>query len=88
MDYLGCLCLGLSHKVPHSCLEYGTWVIGIKKDLVQLNLWLGGMLKSLTWLAFTYVSMSYFPIIIYEHFHLLLFLFDGVFFMVNILFIC
>jgi len=41
-------------------------VIGLKKDLVQLNLWSGGTWKSLTWLDFSYVNKSYFPIVFHE----------------------
>ncbi len=60
-------CLGLFHGIPHSSLAYDTGVIGGKRDLVQPNLWLGGMWKWLTWPIFSYVNMRHFPIMIYEY---------------------
>ena len=44
--------------IPHSFLEYGMGVIGLKKDLVHHNLWWGGMWKSLNRLNFSYVNKS------------------------------
>lgn len=58
------------------------------KYLVQLNLWLGGTWKSLTWLDFAHVDKSYFPIVIHVHFYMLLCCFDGRSFKVNIIVIC
>lgn len=52
--------LGLFREMPHSCLEYGTWVTGWKKYLVHLSLWSSSMWKSLTWLTFSYVNKRYF----------------------------
>lgn len=41
--FLVWLCLGLTHVIRNSSLEYGTWWLGEKKELVHPNLWLGGM---------------------------------------------
>jgi len=64
---MGSFGIFLFHEISHSFLESGVGVIGGKRDLVQPNLWSDGTWKSLTWLAFSYVNMRHFLMIIYEH---------------------
>ena len=69
--------------VLHSCLEYVTGLIGWKKDLVELNLWSGGMWNSKAWLDFSYDNKSSFPLVFYVKMYLLI---CGFIFMLSFLF--
>jgi len=63
----------------------GDW---LKEIFGQPNLWSSGTWNSMTWLSFSCVNKSYFPVVFHEYLYLLLCVFDGCYITIINLVIC